>query len=48
MTYTYNNANWKDLLTNVSATGTTPTSSFTQAYDAIGNPTSWRESMSMS
>ena len=42
LTYTYNNANLKDLLTGVSATGTTP------AYDAIGNPTSWRSSMSMS
>ena len=47
MTYTYNNANLKDLLTNVSAIGTTPTSSFAPAYDAIGNPTSWRSSMSM-
>jgi len=42
MTYTYNNANLKDLLTGVSVTGTTP------AYDAIGNPVSWRSSMSMS
>ena len=40
VTYTYGNTDWKDLLTNYNGTAIT--------YDAIGNPSNWRDGMTFS
>jgi RHS repeat-associated protein len=48
VSYSYSDNSWGDLLTGVTTSGSTPFNTFTPTYDAIGNPLSWRNGMTMS